>query len=324
MFEKIDATSRQNIKIALVDPDQQLRSNIRQSLFYNGFKNIEEYGDIKKFRENLDKFVPDLLMIDFHTPEGNACDLVRSLRYNESGQNPFLSVIITVWQNRVESLDNIINSGADFIILKPMAPQAVFERMEALIDRRKPFICTSAYLGPDRRKDPRAGEDIPTFDVPNTLKIKSTGKNVDLSVIQKAIDQTMGQINEEMINRQAFQMVFQMQRFTTLIKNGEREAQFALKDLKRALVEMMRRIDSESHQQTVDLCLNLNTTLDTIAAAYPKVNARDLELVKTLTLGIYVGLKNTEGGSQDVLEKVNSAIANFERKRQLAAAAGKQ
>jgi hypothetical protein len=87
---------------------------------------------------------------------------------------------------------------------------------------------------------------------------------------------------------------------------------------------MMRRIDSESHQQTVDLCLNLNTTLDTIAAAYPKVNARDLELVKTLTLGIYVGLKNTEGGSQDVLEKVNSAIANFERKRQLAAAAGKQ
>jgi DNA-binding response OmpR family regulator len=321
MFELIPADARSSIRIMLVEPDTQLRNSLRQALMGANFRNIQDYGTIEKMKEDFDREAPDLLFIDVHTPGGDACNLVRDVRFNRGGNNPFMSIVLTVWQTKIEDIEKLVNTGADHIILKPLAPQMMFKRIEALIERRKPFVATSGYIGPDRRRGPRDGTEVPHFHVPNTLKLKAASRKVDTSQLQKAIDLTLGRMNDEMVVRLAFQLAFQAERLAPMAEKASREAPFALKDLKWALMEFLRRIDEKENAQIVKLSKTLYEVSDRIGASLPNpAEAKDIALLRKLAQAINIGLKSAQT-PEDLAHQVNAAIEKSERRRKAKAEA---
>lgn len=315
MFELIPNDARSTIRIMLVEPDTQLRNNLRQALMGAGLKSVHDYGSIEKMKDEFERETPDLLFIDAHAPGGDACELVRNVRFNRGGNNPFISIVLTVWQTKIDDIEKLVNTGADHIILKPLSPQLMFKRIEALIERRKPFVATSGYIGPDRRKGGREGNEVPHFHVPNTLKLKAANRKVDGSQLQKAIDLTLGRMNDEMVVRLAFQLAFQAERLAPLAETGDREAPFALKDLKWALLEFLRRIDEKGNAQIVKLSKTLDEVSDRIGNAHPNpAEARDIELLRKLAQAINIGLRSAVS-PEDLASKVNDAIEKSERRR---------
>ncbi|MBF0168900.1 MAG: response regulator transcription factor [Alphaproteobacteria bacterium] len=312
MLETIAPTARSLIRIVLVEPDTQLRNSLRQALMGAGFRNVHDFSSIDKMKDGLEIDPPDLLFIDVHAPGGDACELVRSLRFNLQRSNPFMSVILTVWQGKIDDIEKLVNTGADHIILKPVAPQVIFKRIEALIERRKPFVATSGYIGPDRRRGAREGADVPTFQVPNTLKLKAANRKLDTRQLQKAIDEALGQMNGEMVIRLAFQLAFQAERLAPLAEQGSREAPFALKDLKQALMEFLRRIDERDNEQIVKLARTLDDVADRIGNALPAPpQGMDIELLRKLAQAINLGLKSAIS-PDELARQVNAAIDKTE------------
>ncbi|MBI4967181.1 MAG: response regulator [Rhodospirillales bacterium] len=317
MINTIDAAAKQSVQIVLVDPDVQLRNNLRQALSSAGFRTVADYNHIKKFQDDLDKIFPDLLLIDAHMPEGDTCQMIREMRMNRLGKNPFLSVILTVWQTKIDDIEKLVSSGADHILIKPIAPQAIFERMEALMERRRPFVATSTYVGPDRRKGDREGVDpIPTFHVPNTLKIKATNRKVDVDSLQRAIDQTLNKMNDEMILRLAFQIAFQVKRLLVALGKAdiEGEGDQALRDLKWALMELNHRLAATAYQQIAELCNKLNTVVEGVIRAMPNPSERDRQLMVKLAEAINLGLKSNQNPAE-LASKVVKAMQSYESKK---------
>jgi DNA-binding response OmpR family regulator len=315
MLYKMDAQARQTVRILLVEADPVLREGLRDSLSREGFRSVVVLSSLERVKNGFEDVDADLLVIDAQAEGADACELIRKLRYSRGGRNPFASIILTVWQRDDLDVDKLINSGADHIVIKPIAPKALFDRIEALVERRRPFVATSTYIGPDRRKGQRDDPDdasIPVFAVPNTLKLKAEKRKVDPEMLQKVVDMTLQRMNTEMIDKLAFQIVFQQRRLKNVLttKGDERPA---FNDMKTALDEFRRRIDPEQHAALVELATRLDAKLGEVGNSREPATERDLELMEKLSIAIYMAFKG-DGGAEALASKVNSALATFERK----------
>jgi len=320
MVGKMKQGEREAVKIVMADADRYLRNNLRQALFYAGFRTITDVGKAADLKAVLDEGQPDLLLIDNHLPDGDACAIVRSLRYSRVGRNPFLSVIMTAQPDDVHDLGRMIDSGTDHIVIKPIAPQAIFERMQALIERRKPFVATSGYIGPDRRKGKRDAEaaaaaDIPTFEVPNTLRLKFEGKPVDNERLQQTIDQALGRINEELVYRHAFHIAFLVERVVPLLQREAAGADHLLRQISSAAQEMLRRIDSASVPHVVELLRALDGHVAAVARRIDLLGADDLTVLRKLSEAIYVSV-NAGSNATELAQKIRETVQSYEKRQQ--------
>ncbi len=90
----------------------------------------------------------------------------------------------------------MVNSGADDLLLRPFSTTLLGQRIEAHVERRKGFVITTEYVGPDRRKEPGGGA-IDLFDPPNSLKMKAKEK-LSADVIAKRLDAELQTAREKL------------------------------------------------------------------------------------------------------------------------------
>ena len=62
-----------------------------------------------------------------------------------------------------------VDSGADDFVLRPFSTDVLAQRIAAIVERRKPFVISTGYVGPDRRFG-RGNSTLDFFSPPNVLK----------------------------------------------------------------------------------------------------------------------------------------------------------
>ncbi len=316
-LDRVQRGDREQVRIVIADADRQLRSALRQSFLHSGFKQVHEVGTVESLKESLEEATPDLLLVAAKLPDGDGCALVRNLRHSKIGRNPFLSVIVTAWPEEVEDVGRLINSGTDHVVLKPVAPAAVFERMEAIIERRRPFVATATYLGPDRRTTQRPEDEaIPQFEVPNTLRLRATGAPVDALVLQQAMNQSLDKINSEMVRRQAFHMVFLVERASGMLQIGTVSWPSVIAEIALCGRDLVRRLDQNLHGHVADLCGTLDNHLSAAATRCKNGpwDEQDVLVTKKLAQAVYIGL-HAQPDLGDLARKVTQAVSTFEARQ---------
>ena len=313
-LDRVQRGNREQIRIVIADADRHLRSALRQSFLHSGFKAVQEVGTIESLKQSLEEATPDLLLVAAKLPDGDGCTLVRNLRHSKIGRNPFLSVIVTAWPEEVGDVGRLINSGTDHVVLKPVAPAAVFERMEAIIERRRPFVATATYLGPDRRTTQRPEDEaIPQFEVPNTLRLRASGEPVDLSALQLAMSESLNQVNSEMVRRQAFHMVFLVERASGMLQVGTVSWPAVIAEIALCGRDLVRRLDMELYSHVADLCGTLDNHLSaaTTRCKNGPWDEQDLLVTKKLAQAVYISL-HAQPDLGDLASKVTQAVSTFE------------
>lgn len=315
MSQLIDPQARQAVRVLLVEADPQIREGLRAALSQEGFRNLVTLSSLESVRDGFDNVDVDLLIIDTGARGADACDLIRKLRYSRKGRNPFVSVILTVHEDDTANVEKLLNSGTDHIIIKPIAPKMLFDRISALVDHRRLFVATSSYIGPDRRSEAKregSGADIPVFAVPNTLKLKVEKQEVKPEDLQAAINIMLVRISAEMINRMAFQIVLQQRRVKEALV-AKSDSLPVIKDLRAALDEFLRHVDPTTHAGTIDLATKLISKLTEISRAPQAVIPRDIELTEKLAMAIYTAFKGDEGDDA-LAAKITGALESFAKK----------
>ncbi len=154
-----------DVRLILVDPRTHVRSTLKIALAHAGIEGIEHTGSIKNVTYALDQTVgPDILICDMGLGDGVACDFISAIRHNKVGRNPFLCVIGVTWTASVKDVTKVIDSGVDHLVSAPISPQQILVRIRALVKNRAPFVVTSDYIGPDRRRLERDASKFPLFD----------------------------------------------------------------------------------------------------------------------------------------------------------------
>jgi DNA-binding response OmpR family regulator len=201
--------SYETAETLVYDPVAANRAATRAALHALGFRRVETASSIENFAEAIRRKPPDLAFCEVQGADGDVCRMIQELRQGAGAVNPFIVIIVTAWQKSASLVTRVVNSGADDLLLRPFSTAQLGQRIETHIERRKGFVVTSDYVGPDRRKDTSRPSNVELFEPPNSLKMK-TKERLTADHISARLDAELRAarelLNNEKIRRDAFQI----------------------------------------------------------------------------------------------------------------------
>lgn len=235
-----------SMAVLIVDREVNTRRLLRGILARMGVDRILDFTNITDVPTAMVAVQPDLMFIDADAPDPEGLKFVQGLRHAQAPHNPFIGVIATTWQPTPSLLMRFNATGADDMMAKPFSAKQVHDRLVNLIEARKSFVVTADYIGPDRRRQPREGIQIPLFEVPNTLRMKALGQ-YDRNRAADSVANALDAINAQKIVRSGFQVAFLIDFATPgLAVGGDRMAADHLVRGGAALEDLMRRLRPDS------------------------------------------------------------------------------
>ncbi len=120
------------MKVLIVEDENQVARLIELELSYEGYQvDIAKTG--KEALEKIEKFKPDLIILDWMLPEIDGLEVTRRIR-SEGNDVP---VIVLTGKDALSDKVTSLDSGADDYLTKPFATEELLARIRAVI-RRKP------------------------------------------------------------------------------------------------------------------------------------------------------------------------------------------
>jgi hypothetical protein len=167
--------------------------------------------------------------------------------------------------------------------MKPFAAAQLYTKIEFLCSDRPPFVVTSSYLGPDRRKASR-GDDFPSFNVPNTLTDRLNGERFDREELLFRISSAFAAM---MRQRRIFQEQDIRRSFTAMADAArERRPASMLKGEIGSMIQLAKRYvdegasaDRQDGERSVDALVEI---LRNVVDADDRVSLQDCDAVERL------------------------------------------
>lgn len=201
--------SYETAETLIYDPVASNRTATRSALYALGFRRIETVASLESFNEFIMRRPPDLALCETQGAEEEICRSIQELRQGTSAYNPFIVVIVTAWENHNSLVNRVLNSGADDLLLRPFSATMLETRIRSHIERRKGFVVTSDYIGPDRRSGSSRPSNIDLLHPPNSLKMK-VKERITAEEAAKRLDAELKAAREsftgEKLRRDAFQI----------------------------------------------------------------------------------------------------------------------
>jgi DNA-binding response OmpR family regulator len=201
--------SYDSVEALIYDPVSANRTATRAALYSLGFRRTETVPTLEAMVDVIQKQAPDLVLAETQGAADELCLAIQQLRQGAGGYNPFIVIIVTAWEKSSALITKVVNSGADDLLLRPFSTALLGTRIEAHIERRKGFVITTDYVGPDRRREPGRSGDTEMFDPPNSLKMKAKDR-MPADLIAKKLDLELQGAREklasEKLRRDSFQI----------------------------------------------------------------------------------------------------------------------
>lgn len=147
----------ESISALILDDNAHMRGLVRVILTGFGVRTIEEAGDCAQAVAIVAGGDIDIAFVDMKLAGLDGLEFCRRIRLAPDSPNRYLPIVmITAYSERSRVID-AINAGVDEFLVKPVRAVDVANRVNAVVERRRPFVETPTYFGPDRRRrdDPR-------------------------------------------------------------------------------------------------------------------------------------------------------------------------
>jgi len=180
-----------------------LRTALVSGLRSSGFSRVDTTTDRDEALRAMETSLYDLVLFDTSKNLTEISATIRTARQNLSDHDPFGFYLMTGPAPSVQGVEHIVSSGCDAFLVRPFSRDLMQKRLSRLIDNNRPFVVTTHYIGPDRRKAVREETFTRRVMVPNTLKAKKAG-NFDPEAHREALDRALLTFNTYLVERQAY------------------------------------------------------------------------------------------------------------------------
>ncbi len=154
-------SSLNSLQVLLVDDNQHMRTIASAILKAAGIRRILEVADGSSALISLRQHPVDIAIVDFNMAPMDGVEFTRLVRTSPDSPNPYLPIIMMTGHSEKNRVMEARDAGVTEFIVKPITAKAVFDRIQAVIVRPRPFIKSGNYFGPDRRRSsppPYTGE----------------------------------------------------------------------------------------------------------------------------------------------------------------------
>lgn len=142
----------ESLKFLIVDDSDQMRRMIRAMLMAYGVTRIVmEDNGADGFRVARETW-PDIVITDWNMSPVNGIELTHALRRDPKSFNPYVPIIMITGHADKERIIEARDAGVTEILVKPVSPAALYQRLVAIVEKPRLFIKDDEYFGPDRRR----------------------------------------------------------------------------------------------------------------------------------------------------------------------------
>lgn len=247
-----------NVDVLLVDPSLNNRSMLANIMRDSGFQRLRYARTLTDVRDAMAEAMPDLMVCEIDLPVAGFCDMLYRVRHHDLGTNPFVPIVGLTWTPERETVRMVVDSGADDLLVRPLSASQLMSRLRMLTLKRKPFVVTSDYIGPDRRPANRESQ-IPRVPVPNPLAHKAVNGAADIQALQREISRSVAEVNLQKLERHAVQVEYLVKGIVPNLEKGVDDdvTQRMLDRLLYVAQDTARRLVNTKYDHVSDLCQSL-------------------------------------------------------------------
>ncbi len=304
------------VNLAIIEPNVVVRRALKEALNRLGIENVDDGGRFDELEGILGESPQDLLICDAALEDGDVCALSQEIRHGAVGANPFMVLMTTTEMPTEGTVHRIIDSGPDCIIAKPLSIKAVLDRVTILSQWRRPFYVSSDYIGPQRLADSRSGMAMPTMPVPNSLAAKVNG-TFDAECFGEEIKETMARVMEQKVVHHSKMINTIVRQILPFYGSGTvtDAVLIHLDRLLRVGSDISVRVAGTADDHIAPLCTSLVKVTKSIKAKHRSPDAKDLNMLRTVSLAIYKAFQPDE----NVAELSHDIAASIGASRRYAA-----
>lgn len=140
------------LKILLVDDNHHMRAIVATILRAAGVRHIRECHDGAEALGALREWPADIAIVDYQMGPVDGVEFTRLVRQAETSANPFLPIIMMTGYAERRAVVEARDSGVTEFLVKPITVRGVLDRLSAVIFRTRPFVRSTSYFGPTRRR----------------------------------------------------------------------------------------------------------------------------------------------------------------------------
>ena len=297
--------------VVLYDPVHVNQRTTRYALQQIGFREILSLATPAELKRRLMDDAPHLMVLETTDQEEEIFRFVRAIRAGEISNNPFSAILVTSWRRDSGAIREAIGSGADDVIVRPFSTAFAEDRIRTLIRARKPFIVTSDYIGPDRRRDPgRGSDDIPSIETPNLLKAVVENDEEALARTRALIDEARASVDTERLRRLCLRVIIGAEACQREITAG-RAPNIDVTEFERGAREVRLRLSRTRSSEALRVARALCDV--TIELREPGgLTQANLGLTRELAMAAYVAYAGDDGieRSGEEIERAVSKLRN--------------
>ncbi|MCB2108210.1 MAG: response regulator transcription factor [Rhodobacteraceae bacterium] len=268
------------------------RNQLRDMFKAQGITQIVCHSTLAGLKDLMFQIPPDLLVIgdDF---DPDVFELVSEVRHQKLSDNPFMLITVLVNPNNPESLDAAIRAGVDDIIVKPLSPERVQERLRLITFHRQPFVVTDTYMGPQRKNMEYTGR-VRRIPVLNTVLEKVNGREFDKHALREAVDGSLQEVLQAKLDRQSFRLGEVCERLVSaydnkMVTSSVQSDLIVLADVLTDASDVAIRLRD---QQLGALCTQLSENVRDIADRYDDASPSDIELIRKITMAFKAAMQS--------------------------------
>lgn len=138
------------ITVLIVDSQPAIVELISDVLKMFGVQRVISCTDGRSGLKVFEKNDPDILIVDWDLANIDGLMFTKTVRGGTS--NPYVPIIFMTAFSSTKRVVSARDSGITEFLRKPFTAESLYKRIEAVIERPRPFVRIPEFFGPDRRR----------------------------------------------------------------------------------------------------------------------------------------------------------------------------
>lgn len=140
------------LKVLVVDDNQHMRKLVVALLNAFGATLISEAADGPRALALAREANPDVIILDWMMDGMTGVEVAKTIRMSPTSPNPYVPIIMLTGHTSADCVQQARDAGVNEFLAKPVSVKAILSRLTAVIEHPRPFVRTSVYFGPCRRR----------------------------------------------------------------------------------------------------------------------------------------------------------------------------
>jgi CheY-like chemotaxis protein len=145
-------TDQARISALIIDDNAHMRSILITLLHAVGVDETRQASDGAEAMAILQVWQPTFIVADQNMQPMNGTAFARQLRLAPNDPCSEVPIIMLTAHTERSIVETARDGGIDEILAKPISTKALMQRLNAIMNERRPFVRAATYVGPDRRR----------------------------------------------------------------------------------------------------------------------------------------------------------------------------